>query len=138
MEVDHIGPHKPARPCGDAHASYSFTQPLGAFANLQFDVRGVFPHMHTLGRTLTMTLDHGADSTCMAQVDDWDFHWQELFFYDTPLRVGPSDSISMTCTYDTTGRDGPVSWGEGTQDEMCLTFLYVTRADGGPIMSPYY
>ena len=29
--------------------------------------------------------------------------------------------------YDTTERDSFTHWGDGTADEMCLTFFYVTR-----------
>ena len=40
--------------------------------------------------------------------------------------MSPSDSATITCTYNTMERDETVNWGDGTQDEMCLNFVYVT------------
>ncbi len=90
-------------------------------------VWGVFPHMHTLGRTLKVE-DLAADgsSACMLDVERWDFNWQRFYWYDTPLRFPMSDGLRLTCGYDTTSRSDVVTWGNGTSDEMCLNFFYVT------------
>ncbi len=34
--------------------------------------------------------------------------------------------MRVTCTYDLSGVDYDVSWGWGTQEEMCLVGVYVT------------
>jgi len=94
--------------------------PVGIF------VRGVFPHMHTLGRTLRVEVVHDGEPACMADVPAWSFDWQQFYFYDRPVYVFPNDTIRITCGFDTTSRTQPVRWGEGTQDEMCLAGLYVT------------
>jgi hypothetical protein len=73
------------------------------------------------------------DKLCMADVWRWDFHWQQLALYQDPLFVTPSDVLELRCTYDTTSRDAVTTWGEGTGDEMCLVFVYVTLAQGGPL-----
>jgi hypothetical protein len=36
------------------------------------------------------------------------------------------DALSLRCGYDTRSRTDTVTWGEGTSDEMCLAYLYVT------------
>ena len=96
---------------------------------ISLTVHGVFPHMHTLGTTLRVELEHEGATSCLVDVPRWDFHWQQFYFYERPLLVGPTDKVRIACGYDTTSRDAPVTWGEGTMDEMCLNFLYVTVAD---------
>ncbi len=124
-------------PPGKDSATYEFSFPLVGLAE-DLEVHGVFPHMHQLGRTLRFELrplgaTDDTDAFCMTDVQHWDFQWQQLFLYDAPVRVTPADVLHVSCTYDTTSRTEPTYWGEGTQDEMCLVFAYVTRANGGPI-----
>lgn len=87
----------------------------------------VFPHMHILGRTMRIELDRADGSTeCVADVPDWDFHWQQFFLYSNAVRVNPTDTLRISCSYDTRGVTEPVTFGEGTTDEMCLAFFYIT------------
>jgi hypothetical protein len=123
---------------GDANASTSVDVPLVAVLPGPVKLHGVFPHMHTAGRTLTFTKRPFADDarreeTCLVDVVRWDFNWQETSFYDEPLTLDGSERITLTCNWDTTGRTAETRWGENTQDEMCLVFVYITREDGGPI-----
>ncbi len=85
-------------------------------------VWGVFPHMHELGRSgKIMTGD-----TCMIDIPKWDFHWQQMFFYDGGgLKVAKGAEVKYTCTWDNP-TDRTVRWGEGTEDEMCIAFFYTT------------
>lgn len=89
-------------------------------------VHGVAPHMHTLGRTLRVDAVRNGDSHCMVDVPNWNFHWQQLAFYQNPVEVFPGTQVSIRCTFDTTTRTTTTTWGEGTQDEMCLSYFYVT------------
>jgi hypothetical protein len=92
-----------------------------------YNVWGVFPHMHTLGRSLRVELEHAGQNQCVTDVPRWDFNWQQGYFYDhRPLVVGGGDMIRIECVHDTTTRGEPVTWGEGTDDEMCLAFIYVS------------
>jgi hypothetical protein len=93
-----------------------------------FNVWGVFPHMHKLGRTLRAEVDHAGQPQCLTDVPRWDFNWQQGYFYeDGPKIAGGGDMLRISCTYDTTSMGQPVTWGEGTDDEMCLAFLYVSQ-----------
>jgi hypothetical protein len=92
---------------------------------LKVTIHGVLPHMHTLGRTLRLTGSMDDSDRCLTLVDRWDFNWQSAWWYDTPLS-GATSSLTLTCGYDTRERTETVTWGEGTQDEMCLAYLYVT------------
>jgi hypothetical protein len=98
-------------------------------------------HMHLLGRSIKMEKVRADGSTeCLLDIPDWDFNWQT--FYRLPedqwMRVAPGESLQMTCVYDNSPENQPVvngerldprdvRWGEGTLDEMCLT--YVTRVE---------
>jgi hypothetical protein len=87
-------------------------------------VWGVFPHMHTLGRRITVT----KAGACLMDVPSWDFHWQQGFFFDKPQGEAFTygQDVTLSCTWDnTTAHD--VRWGEKTTDEMCLAFFYVTK-----------
>jgi hypothetical protein len=89
-------------------------------------VHGVLPHMHELGRTLRLELESSGDSTCLVDVDRWNFHWQNTWWYEEPLAFGGVQGLSIRCGYDTRSRSEVVTWGEGTKDEMCLTYMFVT------------
>jgi len=88
---------------------------------------GVAPHMHVAGKTMNIESDHSGQKQCLLDVGNWDFHWQSFSMYDKPLTVQGGDTIRITCGYDTTGRDNVTVSGEGTEDEMCIGFFYVTR-----------
>lgn len=98
----------------------NFGLPLGVF------VRGVFPHMHLRGRSLRMEILREQGDECLVDVPAWDFHWQQLFWQQRPVYVFPTDTLRITCTYDTRADTEPVTWGDGTDDEMCLVGLFVT------------
>lgn len=103
-----------------AKAGKSWTLPVAG------TIYGVFPHMHQLGRSIRVAKKTGSTSSCLADVPSWDFHWQQFYFYDSPIEFAEGDELSVSCTFDTTGVMSPVSFGEGTNDEMCLTFFYST------------
>jgi hypothetical protein len=88
-------------------------------------VYGVLPHMHTLGRTLRLDLGFEEAAACGVRVDNWNFHWQNAWWYTTPKK-GTVGSVTLSCGFDTRTRTTPIMWGEGTLDEMCLVYLYVT------------
>lgn len=107
--------------------SSSDTTPLSGLPVSSLRVYGSFPHMHTLGRSLQVDLMRSAGGEeCMINVPNWDFNWQLAYWYQTPIRVSSADTIRITCNWDTTDRTDVVTWGEGTQDEMCINFFYVS------------
>lgn len=90
-------------------------------------VFGVFPHMHTLGRTLRLEIQRNDGSReCIVDVPRWNFHWQRLYFHARPIRLDPTETLQIRCTYDTSTRDTPTVWGEGTADEMCVAGVFVS------------
>ena len=83
---------------------------------------GVIPHMHTKGRRVTVKAGDG----CLVDIPSWDFHWQQSYFFTTPLPLTVGTQLSLSCTWDNpTG--SVVTWGEKTTDEMCLNYFYATQ-----------
>jgi hypothetical protein len=82
---------------------------------------GIIPHMHTLGRQISVK----TPSTCLVDVSKWDFHWQQGYFYTQPISLAQGETATISCNWSNP-TDNTVTFGEGTTDEMCLAFLYVT------------
>lgn len=116
-------------PPGDPNASFEWELPLGSLATLNgfegIEVWGVLPHMHERGSTIDMYVDRGETETCAVDVQNWDFAWQHLYFYEEPLLIGPNDSIRVRCGFDTSGDVEPIFPGWGTRNEMCLMGLFM-------------
>lgn len=95
-----------------------------------YEILGVFPHMHTRGSAFNYTIAHSdATSTCLVDMKDWDFHNQITALFDEPATITAGDAVSLTCTWDNSDNPDDVVWGEGTQDEMCFGFTYASRAE---------
>jgi hypothetical protein len=90
-------------------------------------IYGAMPHMHTLGRTLRVDAEARGGSRCLVNVDRWDFHWQNAWWYAEPILLDELSALSIRCGFDTRGRSEVVTWGEGTSDEMCISYFYVTE-----------
>jgi hypothetical protein len=108
-----------------------------SFKFLPYDVHlhAITPHMHLLGRTMSVTattLD--GKKVCLADVPDWDFHWQSTYFYQEPIALKAGTRFDLIAHYDNsaTNPNNPnnppkdVGWGENTSDEMCIAFLSFT------------
>ncbi|MBM4380305.1 MAG: hypothetical protein FJ086_13575, partial [Deltaproteobacteria bacterium] len=100
-------------------ASSTDDNPLG----LPLYVWGVFPHMHQMGKSISVYDE--ADSQCIVDIPKWDFHWQQGYMFKQPIVVSPTERVRLRCTWDNP-TDREVRWGENTGDEMCLAFLYLT------------
>ncbi|MCA9564089.1 MAG: hypothetical protein KC561_11405 [Myxococcales bacterium] len=108
---------------------------------------GLLPHMHTLGSEISVDLER-LDGTedCMVDIPEWDFNWQQLYTFpeDDPVWVNAGETFTLRCEYDNSAANQPVvngeqlaprrvTWGEGTADEMCLSYLTVAIPyDGDP------
>ncbi len=86
-------------------------------------VYGVLPHMHQLGRNIRVEVAQTGE--CLVDIPKWDFHWQQFYMLKEPVKVLPGQSRKMTCGWDNPTPQ-TVTWGEGTAEEMCLNYVYVT------------
>ena len=95
--------------------------------------------MHLRGRDIRVVLDPGtAKQRTLLHIPAWDFHWQDVYYLKTPVKVTAADTVRVSCSFDNSKVDQPVVgskqltpryvlWGEGTTDEMCLGMLSVAR-----------
>jgi hypothetical protein len=86
-------------------------------------IYGVLPHMHTLGKSVRV--ENLQTGQCLVNIPRWDFHWQQLYFFEQPVLAAAQSTLKLTCTWDNY-TDLPVTWGEGTEDEMCINYVYST------------
>jgi hypothetical protein len=120
VNQDFVAP--PGRELFESSATNGFPQPTS------FRVHGAIPHMHTLGSTMHVTAE-GKTSQCLVDVDRWDFHWQNAWWYQKPLDLKDVSALNITCGFDTRSRSESVAWGDSTTDEMCISYFYVTTSD---------
>lgn len=92
-------------------------------------------HMHTLGTTQRVTLNPDSATPIILQdIPIWDFNLQGQYDLDEPIAVKKGDILRLTCTWDNTNGDPDdaryLTWGEGTNDEMCLNVVIIEPAEG--------
>ncbi|HZT75579.1 MAG TPA: tetratricopeptide repeat protein [Vicinamibacterales bacterium] len=98
------------------------------------DLLALQPHAHNLGRTMEAdaTLPDGTIRDLIA-IDDWDFRWQDVYRYTSPIRLPMGTRIRMRYTYDNSVDNvrnpvhppARVVWGQNTTDEMGDLWLQV-------------
>ncbi len=122
-------------PAGDPEFTYERSFGL---TNLPFalDLYGVFPHMHLLGKRYEAHVTRpSGDDQCIVR-GEWDFNHQMSYQFTEPVRIQQGDTLFGSCTWDNSA-DNPnqvfdppqqITWGEGTDDEMCVFLLYIGMA----------
>lgn len=96
------------------------------------------PHMHLLGRSLTITANPGtARETVLLDNKNYNFDDQSARVLPKPFQLKAGDTVRVQCTFDPTLRQKLpvlknlppryVTWGEGSGDEMCLGVLITSK-----------
>jgi hypothetical protein len=78
-------------------------------------ILSVWPHMHLQGRHMKATIQRTGGSSETLHDAAFDFNYQVM--YEKSVTLMPGESITTECTYSK-----PMSFGEGTSDEMCYLF----------------
>jgi peroxiredoxin len=95
----------------------------------------VMPHMHLIGRTVSMTATFpDGTSRDLVVIKDWDFNWQETYQFKESIKLPRGTRVKLEAHYDNSSRNpnnpsNPprnVRWGEQTTDEMCVGFVAFT------------
>jgi hypothetical protein len=112
---------------------------IGAAPDADLEVHDGGLHMHLFGKQgrLEVRDPGGGNETCVAEVPEWDFHWQGSYILDEPILLTPDRELHLQCWWDNSAENQPIidgeplepsdrGWGDGTLDEMCLGIMYVT------------
>jgi hypothetical protein len=96
---------------------------------------GTQPHMHRLGTEMKVWAEPpGGKPVPLVHVKKWDFWWQDYFVYREPVRLPKGTVLKLEASFDNSAANPSnpnrppkrVTWGEGTDDEMCLCGFEVT------------
>ena len=104
------------------------------------EVQAVQPHAHYRLRDARgeATLPDGSTKALIA-IKDWDFRWQHVYRFVTPLPLPKGTTLSMKYTYDNSAANARnpqqpparARWGQRSSDEMGDLWIQVlTRGDG--------
>ena len=122
-------------PAGDGHYTVtdSYTLPVDV------EVEAVQPHAHYRARDVRgeATLPDGSKKP-LIDIADWDFRWQHVYRFVTPMRLPKGTRVSMRYTYDnsTANARNPqrpparARWGQLSAEEMGDLWLQVLPRDG--------
>lgn len=109
--------------CPRAQVTVDCLNPLAGGANYQLFT--TWPHMHLRGRQmLTTVVRNGQDVATVVDRKAYDFNSQ--YMESINLALAPGETLRTRCTWDTSKDLAPVGFGEGTNQEMCFNFLYMT------------
>lgn len=88
----------------------------------------IAPHMHYRGQQFLAYSVRPAtnDTTKLIRVNDWDFDWQNIYYYQQPIQLKAGDQIYVEGIYNNTLRNPKnpikppvdITWGERSMDEM--------------------
>lgn len=102
------------------------------------DVQAVQPHAHYLARDVrgTARLPDGTTRPLVV-IKDWDFRWQQVYRYASPVRLPRGTTLAMRYTYDNSDANPRntkrppirVQWGQRSSDEMGDLWIQVQPRD---------
>jgi tetratricopeptide (TPR) repeat protein len=91
------------------------------------EVTAIQPHAHNLARRMEAVARMPDGTTrSLITIGDWDFRWQEIYYYRTPLALPQGTTIFMRYIYDNSAgnlrnpNNPPqrIVWGQNTENEM--------------------
>jgi hypothetical protein len=88
--------------------------------------------MHELGTRFETEIVSGGAKTTVVKIDKWDFGHQVGYAAPPGTKIRRGDTVNTVCTYTNPG-PRPVSYGEDTDDEMCLNFMTVYPIGALPV-----
>lgn len=116
-----------------------FGDPVGLEAKDPWVIHQGFLHMHNLGKSgRTTLLRSDGTEQVLLDIRVWDFNWQTSYNFEQEVLVQPGDRIKLECAWDNSQENQDfvegkqlqtkdVDWGDGTQDEMCLMSVLMTK-----------
>lgn len=96
---------------------------------------GVVPHMHLLGKSMTVTATLPDKSVkTLIGITTWNYNWQDEYYYERPFKLPAGTRLEVEAVFDNSA-DNPsnpssppkrVTWGDGTKDEMLFCFFLLS------------
>jgi Flp pilus assembly protein TadD len=121
-------------PAGDS--AYTITDSY--VLPVDVEVGAVQPHAHYRARDIRgdATMPDGT-VTPLIHIQDWDFRWQHVYRYETPIRLPKGTTLSMRYVYDNSAGNprNPehpprrATWGQRSADEMGDLWIQVLTRD---------
>ena len=106
-------------------SEYTISESITLPADLE--LHSVTPHAHYIGKQFKAwaVLPNG-DEVSLIWIKDWDFAWQDMYVYETPVALPAGTTVHTRITYDNSSSNprNPSSppkrvfWGYGSEDEM--------------------
>lgn len=108
----------------------------------------VMPHMHWLGKDFRLEAvlpDERKTRVPLIQIDRWNFNWQGTYALVDPIRLPKGTVFEMVAHFDNSAANPAnpskppklVTWGEQTNDEMCIgIFDFIAADDPKPAATP--
>ena len=82
-------------------------------------------HMHEVGVTMFNEVIRDGEVMRRASVDYFDFDQAGLHeVQQGTFTIKPGDSIRTSCSFNTTSSRDAISYGYGSQDEMCVSYMH--------------
>ena len=100
----------------------------------QVKIYAAHPHMHYFGSQFLLgILRADGTQTCLLAIPRWTFGWEQPYWLEEPVVLGPEDKVYVECHFDNSEANQPVidgvrsrprdfAWGGNNQD-MCVGFL---------------
>ncbi len=126
----------PADQITDVSAQYP---PSGGLP-VDFSLLSVFPHMHLLGKEMTVYgIEPSQDTLQLIDVPHYDFEWQDFYFYKNIQRAESGTVLRADAIYDNTSSNihnpnnppQTVYPGLNTSDEMFLVYMHYMLYEPG-------
>ncbi|MCE0537494.1 hypothetical protein LWF15_18520 [Kineosporia rhizophila] len=123
--------------CAGGEVKPGNTQSCDTQVPMEMTVYAGRGHMHLLGAALKVELNPGTPKAqTLLDVPVFDFDNQQRVALPEPVKVGPGDTVRVTCTHDASLRSKLpqlkmlppryVVYGDGSSDEMCIGLMSVT------------
>ncbi|GAC1470498.1 MAG: hypothetical protein NVSMB9_15660 [Isosphaeraceae bacterium] len=96
----------------------------------------VSPHMHRLGRDIRMAITYPNGRTLnLITIADWDVNWQNTYYFQTPIDLPKNSVVRVLAHFDNSATNPRnsnrppklVTWGEGSDQEMCVGYIAVVK-----------
>jgi hypothetical protein len=107
-------------------------------APVDMDLISISAHAHYIGKDMrSWAVRPDGTKENLLYIDEWDFNWQGVYYYETPLRIKKGTTIHGIVSFDNSAEnpfnqfDPPqrIKWGKESTDEMGSIIMEVVPAD---------